>query len=51
MTVDLDALYPVMKEYLDRGKEVTFTITGRSMAPTLRHGQDQVTIVKPAGRL
>ncbi|MBR4749097.1 MAG: S24/S26 family peptidase [Abditibacteriota bacterium] len=51
MTVDLDTLYPVMEEYLRQGKEVTFTITGRSMAPTLRHGRDQVTVTKPSGPL
>ncbi|MBQ9358197.1 MAG: S24/S26 family peptidase [Abditibacteriota bacterium] len=51
MTVDLDTLFPLMKEYLEQGKEVTFTITGRSMAPTLRHGRDQVTVKKPSGPL
>jgi hypothetical protein len=51
MTVDLDTLFPLMQEYLEQGKEVTFTITGKSMAPTLRHGRDQVTVKKPSGPL
>ncbi|MBP5273683.1 MAG: S24/S26 family peptidase [Abditibacteriota bacterium] len=48
MLAGLDDLFPVMEQYLNEGKEVTFTITGKSMAPTLRHGKDQVTLARKA---
>lgn len=40
-------LSPVMAEVLHNAGEVTFTITGNSMLPLLRHRKDKVCIVKP----
>ena len=44
-------LTPIMTEVLDNGGDVTFTITGNSMLPLLRHRRDKVCIVKPASIL
>ncbi len=49
--VDLIEMLPAMQEMLNAGGEVTFTVEGRSMLPTMTGGRDSVTLVKPKGRL
>ncbi len=46
--VSIEELSPLLLSCLDEGKEVVLTVTGNSMAPFLRHGWDQVVLVKPA---
>lgn len=43
------SLSPLMAEVLDNDGEVTFTVTGNSMRPLLRHRRDKVCIVRPQG--
>lgn len=45
--VSLSELSPLMTEALQDGGEVILTVTGRSMAPMLRHRKDRVCLVKP----
>lgn len=45
--VSLSELSPLMTEALQDGGEVILTVTGRSMAPMLRHHRDRVCLVKP----
>jgi len=45
--VAMSELSPLMKEILENGGEVVFTVKGNSMTPLLRHGRDEVCIVKP----
>ena len=49
--VDLIEMLPAMREMLDAGGEVTFTVEGSSMLPTMTGGRDSVTLIKPKGRL
>lgn len=49
--VDLIEMLPAMQEMLAAGGEVTFTVEGSSMLPTMTGGRDSVTLVKPEGRL
>lgn len=46
MRVPLAELSPVMQACMEQGQEVVLTITGNSMRPFLRHGKDQVVLVK-----
>ena len=43
-TIDLNDMYPVIKEVLDNGGTFTLTITGSSMYPFILGGRDQVTL-------
>lgn len=45
--VSMEELLPVMEEMLAAKGTVTFTVTGMSMWPMLRHGLDTVTLVYP----
>lgn len=45
--VPMQSLSPLMAEMLRNGGAVTFTITGDSMRPLLRHRRDKVCIEKP----
>ena len=45
--VAMRELSPLMAEVLDSAGEVTFTVTGNSMLPLLRHRRDKVCVVKP----
>lgn len=45
--VAMRSLSPLMAEVLNNAGEVTFTVTGNSMLPLLRHRRDKVCIVKP----
>ncbi|MHB8125269.1 MAG: S24/S26 family peptidase [Desulfitobacteriaceae bacterium] len=47
--VAMSELSPLMAEVLDNDGEVTFTVTGDSMRPLLRHRRDKVCVVKPPG--
>ena len=49
--VGLDDLMPVIREQLAAGKSVTFTPTGSSMMPMLRHNKDVVTLSPITGEL
>lgn len=49
--IELSALLPIMQEVLDSGGEFTFIPGGNSMRPMLYGRRDQVTLVKPQGRL
>ncbi|MEG0378534.1 MAG: S24/S26 family peptidase [Eubacterium sp.] len=44
--INLSEMHPLMREKLEAGAEVVFTITGNSMAPMLSHGRDKVYLVK-----
>lgn len=39
-----DIFYPVVRQMLDEGKDVDFTVTGNSMWPLLKHGRDRVVL-------
>jgi len=43
----MSELSPLMAEAVNNAGEVTFTVTGNSMLPLLRHRRDKVSIVKP----
>lgn len=45
--VNLIEMLPTMKEMLDAGGKVTFTVEGGSMLPTMTGGRDSVTLIKP----
>ena len=45
--VSLSELSPLMTEALQDDGEVILTVTGRSMAPMLRHRRDRVCLAKP----
>ncbi len=47
----LEEMMPTLIETLKNGGEVTFTVTGSSMLPMLRHKVDTVTLIAPCGRL
>jgi len=49
--VELAEMLPLMQEMLDAGGKVSFTPSGVSMLPMLRHRQDVVVLTKPVGRL
>ncbi len=49
--VELSELLPLMEEVLSSGGEFSFIPGGNSMRPMLYGRRDQVTIVKPQGRL
>lgn len=49
--MELSELLPVMEEVLSSGGEFSFIPGGNSMRPMLYGKRDQVTIVKPEGRL
>lgn len=49
--VSLDAVFPIMKETLEGGGNVTFKPCGISMLPLLRQGIDSVRLQKPTGSL
>ena len=38
------AFFPVVKDLIDQGKQVRFTVVGRSMWPLIRHGHDSVRL-------
>lgn len=44
--VSLNDLYPIIKDKVDEGGEVEFTITGNSMLPFMKDGKTLVTIKK-----
>ena len=46
LRVPLAELSPVMLACLEQGQEVILTVTGNSMRPFLRHGKDQVVLVR-----
>lgn len=48
-TVSMEEMLPLIEETLAANGTVTFTVTGTSMYPMLRHGRDTVTLV-PAVR-
>lgn len=45
--VAMSELSSLMAEVLQNAGEVTFTVTGNSMLPLLRHRRDKVCLVKP----
>ena len=47
----LEQLLPLMQEYLENGKRVTFSPRGTSMLPMLREGRDTVTLSPLPGKL
>ena len=47
----LEQLLPLMQEFLEKGKSVTFSPRGVSMLPMLRQGRDTVTISPISGNL
>lgn len=44
-------LSPLISEFMIKGNDVIFTVTGNSMAPMLHHRRDKVCIVKPPNKL
>lgn len=51
LKVQLDEMWPVMKEQIDAGGSVRFGPKGTSMLPLLRQGIDSVVIKKVPGKL
>ena len=51
ISVDLDTLFPVIKEKLSSGGDVTFGPKGVSMLPLIRQGVDSVKISPVDGKL
>jgi len=49
--VKLEDAFPVIKEKLDMGAEVTFGPKGTSMLPLIVQGRDTVTLVSPPSKL
>ena len=49
--VTMTDLYPVMKETLVAGGCIRLTVTGTSMLPMLKHGQDTVVLEPVSGML
>lgn len=49
--VKLSEMYPIIKETLDNGGEITFNPRGTSMLPLLVQGRDSVTIVPAPEKL
>lgn len=49
--ITLSEMTPIMLEVLRADGEVTFTVTGNSMFPMLRHRKDRVVIQNVQGRL
>lgn len=49
--VSMEDIYPLMRESLDRGSDVSITVTGTSMLPLLHNGTDSAVLARPAGRL
>ncbi len=49
VSVDLETIYPIIKETLDAGNSFTFSPKGTSMLPLIRQGIDVVKI-SPASR-
>lgn len=45
VSVRMADLLPAMQQTLSAGGEVSLTITGTSMVPTIRGGRDQVTLI------
>lgn len=48
--VDIYEYMPVLRELIEEGKEVSFTVTGNSMSPFIVHGRDQIIIEKPVDK-
>ncbi len=46
--VDINEYMPMVTELIMQGESVSFTVTGESMSPFLRHGRDQVLLSAPA---
>lgn len=46
--VDINEYMPIVTELIEQGETVSFTVTGESMSPFLRHGRDQVCLSAPA---
>lgn len=49
--INLSDMYPVIEEVLSAGGNISLTITGSSMYPTILGGRDQVTLVKAPEKL
>ena len=44
--ISVHDIFPIIKERLDEGGEVVFTVTGNSMIPFMRDGKTLVTLIK-----
>lgn len=49
--VPMSEMYPIIKESIERGGSVTFTVTGISMQPMLYNRRDTVTLSPPPEKL
>lgn len=49
--VSMEDIYPLMRESLERGSDVSITVTGTSMLPLLHGGTDTALLARPTGRL
>lgn len=49
--VSMEDIYPLMRESLERGSDVSITVTGTSMLPLLHHGTDAAVLARLDGRL
>ena len=49
--ISLNEILPLINEILDANSEVSFTPSGTSMLPLLRHQKDKVVLKRPKGKL